>query len=297
MIWVTWRQHRAQAISMLVLLAVIAVYAAATGAWMRSAFSADGLDSCLARTGGAGCGATITAFFKKFDGTPTIPAAILAFLIPGFLGAAVGAPVLGAELERGTWQLAWSQAVPRSRWLAAKLGLIMGALVVFGVAVTLILTWSRSPLDRVSIRLQPPPFNFEGIQLPCELLCGFSLALLAGLLLRNTIGAMVAAYFAWEAPFVAGTLMTGPIHILTATTIIPCAGSACTAASTNSSPPVTGNLGDLVLGITRSGGHLIVTYLPASEFWPLQFIIGGMYLAITAAAVGATVWLLHRRTT
>ena len=73
--------------------------------------------------------------------------------------------------------------------------------------------------------------------------------------------------------------------------------SACTTASTNSSPPVTGNLGDLVLGIARSGGHLIVNYLPASEFWPLQFIIGGMYLAITAATVGATVWLLHRRTT
>jgi ABC-type transport system involved in multi-copper enzyme maturation permease subunit len=297
MIWVTWRQHRAQAISMLVLLAVIAVYAVATGAWMRSAFSADGLGGCLARSGGAGCGATITAFFKKFGGTPTMPAAILAFLIPGFLGAAVGAPVLGAELERGTWQLAWSQAVPRSRWLAVKLGLIMGALAVFGVAVTLLLTWSRSPLDRVSIRLQPPPFNFEGIQLPCELLCGFSLALLAGLLLRNTIGAMVAAYFAWEVPFVAGTLLTGPIHVLTTTTSIGCDGSACTAASTNSSPPVTGNLGDLVLGITRGGGHLIVSYLPASEFWPLQFIIGGMYLAITAAAVGATVWLLHRRTT
>jgi ABC-2 type transport system ATP-binding protein len=135
------------------------------------------------------------------------------------------------------------------------------------------------------------------VQLPCELLCGFSLALLAGLLLRNTIGAMVAAYFAWEAPFVAGTLMTGPIHIVTTTTIIPCAGSACTTGSTNSSPPVTGNLGDLVLGVTHGGGHLIVNYLPASEFWPLQFIIGGMYLAIAAAAVGATVWLLHRRTT
>jgi pimeloyl-ACP methyl ester carboxylesterase len=173
--------------------------------------------------------------------------------------------VLGTELERGTWQLAWSQAVPRSRWLAVKLGLIMGALVVFGVAVTLILTWSRSPLDRVSIRLQPPPFNFEGIQLPCELLCGFGLAPLAGLLLRNTIGAMVTAYFAWQVPFVAGTLMTGPIHILTATTPVACAGRACTTASTNSLPPVTGNLGDLVLGITRSGGHLIVTYLPASQ--------------------------------
>lgn len=50
-------------------------------------------------------------------------------------------------------------------------------------------------------------------------------------------------------------------------------------------------------GVTHSRGHLIVSYLPASEFWPLQFIAGGMYLAIAAAAVGTTLWLLHRRTT
>lgn len=297
MVWVTWRQHRAQAIAMLVLLAVIAIYAVVAGVWIRSDFSADGLGSCLARSGGAGCGATITAFFRKFSGGPTAPVFVLAVLIPGFLGAAVGAPVLGTELERGTWQLAWSQTMPRSRWLAAKLGLITGALIVFGVAITLLLSWSRSPLDRVSIRLQSPPFNFEGIQLPCELLCGFGLALLIGLLVRNSIGAMVAAYFAWEVPFLASFLLTGPLHILTTTTTIPCAGNACATASTNSVPPVTGNLGDLVLSVTRSGDHLIVSYLPASEFWPLQFIIGGMYLAIAAAAIGATIWLLHRRTT
>lgn len=32
----------------------------------------------------------------------------------------IGAPLLGLELERGTWRLAWSQTVPRTRWLAAN---------------------------------------------------------------------------------------------------------------------------------------------------------------------------------
>ena len=62
-------------------------------------------------------------------------------------------------------------------------------------------------------------------------------------------------------------------------------------------PPVTGHLGDFVLSITRSGGDLVVTYLPASRFWTLQFIQGGVFLAIAAAALGTAVWLLHRRTT
>jgi hypothetical protein len=297
MIWVTWRQHRPQAIGMLALLAVIAIYAVVAGAWMRSAFSADGLGYCLAHSGGAGCGAASAAFFKRFSGAPTAIAATLAFAVPGLLGATAGAPVLGTELERGTWQLAWSQTIPRGRWLAAKLGLIMGALVVFGAAAALLLTWSRSPLDQVGVRLQSPPFNFEGVQLPCELLCAFGLALLAGLLLRNTIGAMVAAYLAWEIPFAVGTVLTGPVHLFAVTRSIPCAGNACASASTGSSPPVTGQLGDQVLSVARSGGHLVVSYLPAGRFWPLQFIIGGTYLSIAAAAIGATLWLLHRRTT
>jgi hypothetical protein len=297
MIWVTWRQHRAQAIAMLAAFAVVASYALAVGFWMRSQFNADGLGTCLARSGGADCGAMITSFFSEVNRGATLPLDALLFVIPGFLGAVVGAPLLGSELERGTWQLAWSQTVPRGRWLAAKLGLVTAALVVFGAALTAIMTWAWTPLDEVRIRLQPPPFNFEGISLPSALLCAFGLALLAGLLLRNTIAAMVVGYVAWEVPFVLGTLLTGPLQFMTTTMRIPCTGVVCLTASTNSSPPVTGHLGDFVTGVTRSGNELIVSYVPADRFWPMQFVVGGMYLAIAAAAIGTAVWLLHRRTT
>ncbi len=296
MIWVTWRQHRSQAIICLGLFCAITIVAVATGAWMRATFSADGLGTCLARSAGAGCPAAISSFVREFNSPGTMPLNIVLFAIPGILGAVVGAPLLGQELERGTWQLAWSQTVPRTRWLLTKLALVTGGLVAFGAAVTAVMTWSRAPLDRLTIRLQPPPFNVEGLSFACSLLCGFGLAVLAGLLLRNTIGAMVVGYFAWEVPFLLVTLMNGPLHILTATARIACR-DGCPGASTNSVPPVTGNLGDLVLDVTRSGNQLVVTYLPASRFWPLQFIEGGMYLAIAAAALGTAVWLLHRRTT
>jgi hypothetical protein len=297
MIWVTWRQHRPQAVAMIALAGAIAIAAVAIGAWMRSTFNADGLGTCLARSGGAGCGSAITSFSREFTGGATIPLIIVLFGAPGILGALVGAPLLGQELERGTWQLAWSQTVPRTRWLAAKLGLIVAGLVIFGAAVTAVMTWAWTPLGRIEIRLQPPPFNFEGVAFTCSLLCGFGLAVLAGLLLRNTIGGAVAGYFAWEVPFVVSTLLTGPFHVLATTTSIACAGKACAAASTNSSPPVTGNLGDLVLNVTNAGNHLVVTYLPASKFWPLQFIVGGMYLAVGGVALASAVWLLRRRTT
>jgi hypothetical protein len=294
MTWVTWRQHRTQAFVCLALFCVVTIAALALGAWMRSTFSTDGIGACLARSGGVGCRDVIDAFTQKFSG-PVIPLGILLVALPGFLGAAVGAPLLGTELERGTWQLAWSQTVPRTRWLVTQLALVIGGLVVFGAAVTAVVTWARGPLDEVSVRAQAP-LNFEGLYLTCSLLCAFALGVLAGLLLRNTIGGMVVAYIAWEAPSLVATLLGGPLHILAVTKTIACT-TGCAQASPNSIPPVTGNLGDQVLSLTRTGNHLIVTYQPASRFWTLQLIDAGLFLAVAATALGTAIWLLHRRTT
>jgi hypothetical protein len=163
--------------------------------------------------------------------------------------------------------------------------------------VTAVMTWFHQPLDRVTSRLQPSAFNAEGLTFTASLLCSFGLAVLAGLLLRNTIGAMVAAYIAWEIPSAVVLLMTGPLRLPAPATLrIPCR-AACPGKGVGSVPPVTGHLGDYVLGVTRTGGDLVVSYLPASRFWTVQFIGGGLFLAIAAAALGTAIWLLHRRTT
>ena len=148
MIWVTWRQHRAQAITCLALFGVLAVLAVTIGIQMRAAFGGDGLPACLARSGGAGCPAVITSFVDRFGHGVSSIMNVPLIAIPGLLGVIVGAPLLGRELERGTWRLAWSQTVPRTRWLVAKLGLVTGGLVVFGAAVTAVMAWSHAPLYR-----------------------------------------------------------------------------------------------------------------------------------------------------
>jgi hypothetical protein len=297
MIWVTWRQHRPQALTALGVLAFMAIYMLGFGLWLRSTFRSDAIGNCLARSGGAGCTATITSFLHSVQGGPAVPLTLVLLAAPGILGATVGAPLLGQELERGTWQLAWTQTVPRTRWLVVKLGLIIAGLVVFGMALTAVATWSSSPLDQVSVRTLVPQFAEQGLVLTCSLLCAFGLALLAGLLLRNTIGAVVAGYVAWDVCLGITILVAGPFQPFAVTKTIPCAGAACAAASTNSVPPVTGNIGDLVNSVTQAGRHLVVNYVPASAFWPLQFLTGGILLGIGLAAAAAAVWLLQRRTT
>ena len=64
-------------------------------------------------------------------------------------------------------------------------------------------------------------------------------------------------------------------------------------------PPVTGHIGGWVLGpgagelVNQSGN--IYLYQPADRFWTFQFIKAGIFVALTGAALGATIWLLHRR--
>ncbi len=296
MIWVTWRQHRVQAIMSGALLCAFAIFAIAVGTQMRSAFSHDGLAACLARSGGTGCPAAISSFLSTFNGGLALPANLALLVVPVLTGVVTGAPLLGRELETGTWRLAWSQTVPRTRWLATKLALVIGGLTVFGAAVTGFMTWYRQPLDRLTSRLQPPQFYAEGVAFTCSLLCAFGLAVLAGLLLRNTIGAMVVAYIAWEIPTAVTALFSGPIPVLPRATMRVACQAACPTSS-GAGQPVTGHPGDMVLGMTPSGHQLVVTYLPADRFWTLQFIDAGIFLAIAAAALATAIWLLHRRTT
>ncbi len=128
MIWVSWRQHRGQAIACLGLLVALTVYAVIESTSMRTAFSHDDLSACLARSQGTACPAGVQAFMNEFGSAINIAFWSVALIVPGLIGVLVGAPLIARELEYGTWRLAWSQSVPRARWLAVKLALVTGGL-------------------------------------------------------------------------------------------------------------------------------------------------------------------------
>jgi hypothetical protein len=71
-------------------------------------------------------------------------------LVPAIIGTFWAAPLLTREFEAGTFQLAWTQSVTRTRWLAAKLG--VGALAAMATAglFSLLLTWWSGPIDTAS---------------------------------------------------------------------------------------------------------------------------------------------------
>lgn len=290
MIWVSWRQHRSQAMACLALLIALTVYAVVAGSSMRTAFGNDGLAACLARGPGTACPDAVTAFTNEFGSAVNIAFWAVCLIVPGLIGVLVGGSLIARELEYGTWRLAWSQTVPRARWLATKLGLVTGGLIVLGAAMTAVITWYRAPMDRLTGHLLHNIYDFEGLVLTAYILCAFGFAVLAGLLLRRSIPAMVAAFIPWLAIRLVVEFLLRPHFMTPLATQQNCGPTSC-GSGIGFVPQNTGHIGDWVLS---QNGNL-VTYQPAGRFWPFQFIEAGIFVALAAAALGATIWLLHRR--
>jgi ABC-type transport system involved in multi-copper enzyme maturation permease subunit len=299
MIWVNWRQHRSQAIACLGVLVALAIYAIVVSTSMRTAFSNDGLPACLARSGGTGCPNAITAFTNKFGSAVNVAFWSVLLIFPGLLGVVIGAPLVARELEFGTWRLAWSQSVTRTRWLTVKLALVTAGVIVLGAAITAVIMWYRAPMDRLTGHFINNAYDYEGLVLTAYILCAFGFAVLAGLLIRRSIPAMIAAFVPWLAIRLVVEFVFRPHFEAPLTYLQKCtsAQSCYGGSGLGFIPPVTGHIGDLVLGMTHTriqsaNGWL---YQPADRFWTFQSIEGGIYVALTAIALGTTIWLIHRR--
>jgi hypothetical protein len=300
MIWVSWRQSRSQAIACLGVLAALAIYAIVVSTSMRTAFSNDGLAACLARSGGTSCPDAVSAFTGKFGSAVNVAFWSVLLIAPGLLGVLIGAPLIARELEFGTWRLAWSQTVSRTRWLAVKLALVAGGVIVLGAAMTAVITWYRAPMDRLTGHFINNAYDYEGLVLTAYILCAFGFAVLAGLLIRRSIPAMVAAFIPWLAIRLVVEYVFRPHFQAPLTFLQRCnSPSSCMGGyGLGTIPPVTGHIGDWVLGMTHPAGDQFnnaYLYQPADRFWTFQSIEAGIFVALTAVALGAAIWLLHRR--
>jgi ABC-type transport system involved in multi-copper enzyme maturation permease subunit len=268
---------------------------------MRTAFSHDGLPACLARNGGTSCPNAIMAFTNRFGSEVNVAFWSVLLIFPGLLGVVIGAPLIARELEFGTWRLAWSQSVTRTRWLVVKLSLVTGGVIVFGAAITAVITWYRAPMDRLTGHFIQNAYDYEGLVLTAYILCAFGFAVLAGLLIRRSIPAMIVAFVPWLAirlviEFVFRSHFEAPLTFVESHASMLAHGGGYGLGII---PPVTGHIGDLVLGFAQvhSGAPSSQAYLyqPADRFWTFQSIEAGIFVALTAIALGATIWLLHRR--
>ncbi|GAA2631460.1 ABC transporter permease [Dactylosporangium fulvum] len=191
MLWLTWRQHRAELLVAALFLALVAVPLLVTGVAMHDEYRTGGVAACVADPAAhTGCGPLVDRFLGRYRewGSRLMWAALL----PAVVGVFVGAPLLARELEQGTWRLAFTQSVSRTRWLLTKLALVGAGVAVFTAAFAALCTWWRGPLDAIGGRLRSASFLVAVPSLTSAALCAFAVGVLAGVLLRRTVVAMGA---------------------------------------------------------------------------------------------------------
>ena len=329
MIWMTWRQFRAQAIVAVGALAVLAVYLVVTGLAIRDAYTKDFV-SCRS-TGG--CHTTAAAFTSQYSVQLTIVAVVL-IAVPGVIGIFWGAPLITRELETGTYRLVWNQSITRGRWLAVKLAVIGLVSVAVTGLLSLLVTWAASPVDRLTAdRFSPLLFDSRNIAPLGYAAFAFVLGTTIGLLIRRTVPAMAVtlAVFAGVQlllPFVVRPHLMTPEHSTIAlnaqtlnTTNLMFTGdgddarlyvdvsrkgdwvvSGRSEAITATGQVAKGNQtcaavphSDLASCLAQQGLQVPLDYQPASRYWTFQWLETGIFLAMSGLLSGFCFWWIKGR--
>jgi ABC-type transport system involved in multi-copper enzyme maturation permease subunit len=209
-IWLTWRQLRLQAATLLVAVTAVAVVLVVTGPRLARLARA-GVDDVFDRL----TSADISLFWAGL---------VVVAAVPALVGAFWGAPMVARELEQGTHRLVWNQSITRTRWLCTKLAVTTLAAAVAVGALSLAVTWWSDPLDGAVSRargglpqmLTPVSFAMRGVAPVAYTVFAVVLGVTLGAVLRRSLPAMAVTLALYVAVQVAVPLWVRP-HLVAPT--------------------------------------------------------------------------------
>jgi hypothetical protein len=321
LLWVAWRRYRGALVATLALLAAVALYLLVRGQQIRHAYAA--VLACTPKDS-PNCRFAFDGFQNHY-GNIGLLAAILLWL-PGLIGAFAGAPILGRELETGTFRYAWTQGAGRMRWLLA---LVVPGLLGVAAACALLgilLTRYERPLLQSGIdqRLHQSVFPLTGVAVVGWGVAAYSLGVLAGLVLRRVVPALVATLVVWTGlQFLASELrvhylaplrtsnLTLSVHnlpidqwwtkggvrvgndqmnqALQAIGVQRNANGISAHAQAGEAPQ------DPIQYLIQHGFTQWTSYQPDSRYWPFQGIEFGWLALLSVVLLGLAVWRVRRR--
>ena len=179
-----WLQTRLQALGALGVLGVLVVVATVTGIQMSHLY-----DTLVAHCQ-TGCDLA-TSQFLAHDTFLQNALTLLVRLIPPVFGIFWGAPLVARELESGSFRLAWTQSVPRSRWLIAKLATGVAATTVVMGLLMLTVTWWYRAIDKAGTN-QYDVFDARDLAPIGYAVFAFAAGAFIGAVVRRTLPAMAA---------------------------------------------------------------------------------------------------------
>jgi ABC-type transport system involved in multi-copper enzyme maturation permease subunit len=330
MAWVTWRQHRTALTGVATLFVAMAVGFSIAGLQLHHAYAA--AIACHP-TGSFACSALNTRFNGMYG---FLANGLILQVIPPLIGAFVGAPVLARELESGTFRFAWTQGFGRWRWTLAKLVALGVVVTVAAGALCVLFSWYYQPYFPIgdqglsltkalpigaSSPFAPGLFDLRGVSFAAWTLAAFAIGVVAGILIRRVVPAIVATLAVYTGlAFATGGYLRQHYVAPLVTSSLNVPGTAWILSQqwfTKSGRPVSTSVLGQVLQerapsqiagkggvpqslaswqyLTQHGYTQLTTYQPTSRFWPFQWIEGGWLLALSLLLIAATIWLVRRR--
>jgi hypothetical protein len=256
---------------------------------------------------------------------PYIPFAAGLLLLPILLGVLVGAPLVAREYEQRTRLLLWMQSITRTRWLIVTLALVVGAELLTSVILLALLSWWYQPFDQLIGKFNQVAFDFTGPVFLASSLMALAVGIAAGALTRRTVLAICLTLALVATIRIVVEFNLRPNYQPQIVVNWPFAQGNDQGSLGQDTPPVTLGREDWQIGsgfldpqgqqthgiycnepnptsplkCAKDEGYRgnYLAYQPASRFWTFQWIETGIYLAITAVALGLTVWWVRRRLT
>lgn len=318
MTWITWRQHRGEALVVGAALALLAAVLIWVGRDIYATYQQLGVGTCLVHPDNPNCSDIIESFRRQYSAWEyAIP--WLNF-VPAALAMLIGAPLVARELEHHTQRLIWTQSVTRARWITVKLVAVLGAgLLIAGILIVLF-TWWRWPFDQLDGRFSQAGFDFEGTVLLGYVAFALALAIAAGTLVRRAIPAMVVTLAGFLAVRLPIEFVLRPIYqqAITVTRNPGQPSSAIAPADWIVASGWVDALGHHIsddqafstclpntgveitkrafLQCVQSHGWLeYISFQPANRFWTFQAVETGIYLALVVGLLALTIWWVRRR--
>ncbi|MFD4547119.1 ABC transporter permease [Streptomyces sp. NPDC058466] len=266
------------------------------------------IDAC--RT--ANCGYDQAAILRYKDWYGYTTYAVLA--VPFLVAAWSGATLTSRELENGTAHLVWTQSVAPIRWLAAKLA-VPAALITVGTGLLALLhhwAWStgQGRIDTAKRWYDTGTFAANGTVPVALALAGLAIGALIGLVLPNSLAALVGSVFATGGLW--GALSTATPHLWpTVTKVAALKRDGPSGSGISVSQGVLTSSGERIADAYCGSGtyascqaaydkldavSFYNDYHPQSHYWPLQLTASALVLAVTAALTVAAFRLLKRTT-
>jgi hypothetical protein len=318
MIWLTWRQHRGEALVIGTAVAALAILIIVSGREIYNSYTQLGVATCIATTSppNPNCNTIVDNFVNQFGFLRA--AAPWLNLVPLLVAMLVGAPLVARELEGGTHRMVWTQGVTRLRWLSVKLALVIAGCLLAEGAMIALLTWWDGPFARLSSSFAPDAFDLEGTVPLAYMTFALTVAIASGTLLRRTLPAMaltIALFLGvrlpvdtWVRPYyqapitrnfalVSGESLNRQDWVIDSGFIDSQGRSVDFTALITSCDP--NRLGENKLTLFQCaqdhGFQERVVSQPANRLATFQAIETALYLALTAGLLGLTVFWVRRR--